>query len=603
VNVDPTRDPEKGEQGALAGDGREAGVSEFLSTFRSLRATREAERSMPAADGRDFLAFGQRIPEPKRGPLDFARYPFQVDMYKALERAREAVVMKSTQVGASALLIRWVLYWADKHGLTGLYVFPHARQLDAFYDTRIKPLFKASPYLRSRSPVGSTQNKSLRQVGSGFVHFRGSESEDELQAIDADVLALDEYDRLNPSNIPDAERRLSGSALGLIRRVGVPTEPEWGIAARYAQSDQRRWFVRCDACGTRQPIEFWKNVDQRDPLNPAIVCARCARPLDVREGEWVAAERDREVVGFQVSRLIVPGTNLRQIVAASRDPTPSAQETFFQKDLGLPYTPAEGGLDRAAIAAAISAAEAWNGGALSMVEGYRGPNLVTMGVDVASVRNLHVRISEHIDGLTVQGHRKRALWIGEIGSFGEILDLLGRYQVACCVIDHLPEGRLAYGIAERFPGLVYVCHYSDRQPEPLVLRTEDRRVSVQRGPAHDAVVHVMRALRNLLPGDVPEEYGKHMRSPRKKVERDETTGQQKVVWTRQGPDDFFQADLYDLIATEVLKIRLEIEELFRPQITRLDDHLQFERSRVDDPNNMDYHPGPGDPNDDFYYPG
>jgi Phage terminase large subunit (GpA) len=603
VSADSTPDPIRSGQGTRAIGGGEGGMSEFVSAFRALRAAREAERSTPAADGADFLVYAERIPEPKRGPLDFARYPFQVEMYRALERPREAVVQKSTQVGASALLIRWALYWAGEHGQTALYVFPHARHLDAFYDTRVKPLFKASAYLRSRSPSGSTQNKSLRQIGSGFVLFRGSESEDELQAIDADVLALDEYDDLKANNIPDAERRVSGSLHGLIRRIGVPTEPEWGIALRYAESDMRRWLVKCEHCNEHQPLDFWANVDQSDPELPRMVCRRCGKPINVANGEWVAEHPDRETVGFHVSRLMVPRTDLRQIVVASKKQQPVEREAFFRKDLGLPYTPAESGLDRDAIAAAISAAEAWNGAPLGMVQGYRGTNPVTMGVDVASVRNLHVRISEHIDGLTAEGHRKRALWIGEIGSFGEILDLLGRYQVACCVIDHLPEGRLAYGIAERFPGLVYVCHYSDRQPEPLVLRTEDRRVSVQRSPAHDAVVHVMRALRNLLPGDVPEEYGKHMRSPRKKVERDETTGQQKVVWTRQGPDDFFQADLYDLIATEVLRIRLEVRKLVRPQITRLDDHLQFERSRVADPDNMEYDPGPGDPNDDFYYPG
>ena len=47
--------------------------------------------------------------------------------------------------------------------------------------------------------------------------------------------------------------------------------------------------------------------------------------------------------------------------------------------------------------------------------GYAGENPVTMGVDVASARNLNAAgSSEHIDSLYNQGHRKRALFIGPL---------------------------------------------------------------------------------------------------------------------------------------------------------------------------------------------
>jgi hypothetical protein len=568
-----------------------ATTTTFVNEFRRCRERAEAS-SAPVARG-GFFGYAKRIPEPKRGVLDFDRYPFQLGMYEALEDAPEAVVMKATQVGISALLIRWVLYWADVHGQTALYVFPKARHLDHFYDTRIKPLFSANPYLGKRSPPGFVKNKSLRQIADGFLHLRGSESRDDLQAIDADVLALDEYDDLNPANIPSAERRISGSPLGLIRRVGVPTEPEWGIAAKYEASDQRRWMVKCESCNTFQPIDFWKNVDTRDERTPVIVCWKCRKPLDVAQGEWVAAYPDREVIGFHVNRLLVPGTNLRQIVSASKARDPLGQETFFQKDLGLPHTTEDAGLDREAIEAAKSAGKVWNDGQdLLMVQGYRGPNLVTMGVDVASVRNLHVSISEHVDGLEVERHRKVLLWAGEIGTFREIIELLGRYSVSCCVIDHLPESRLAYGIADHLPGLVYVCHYAD-MTDPFRVETENRKVAVRRDSAHEAVVDVVRARRHLLPADLPADWGAHMRSPRRRVVKDDETNQHKVGWPVQGPDDYFQASVYDLVATEVLKHRLEVNRLTEPEFTTLDKLLYFERSRLDRWDDMEYRPGPG----------
>lgn len=69
-----------------------------------------------------FLEFALRVPEPKR-PLDFELFPFQRELYTDGVEHPELVVMKSTQVGASALLVRWAIYHADQ-GRTMLYVFP-----------------------------------------------------------------------------------------------------------------------------------------------------------------------------------------------------------------------------------------------------------------------------------------------------------------------------------------------------------------------------------------------------------------------------------------------------------------------------------------------
>ena len=70
---------------------------------------------------------------------------------------------------------------------------------------------------------------------------------------------------------------------------------------------------------------------------------------------------------------------------------------------------------------------------------------ITMGVDVASVRGLHVRISEHFDS-----GEKRALFIDEIQGFEGLCELMDRYGVHMCAIDAQPERRLARAFAERF---------------------------------------------------------------------------------------------------------------------------------------------------------
>ena len=290
---------------------------------RELRAAR-AERArarVPHAAARlapDFLAWAQAIPTPRGLPLDFERFPFQPELYRAFAdpTVKDLVLMKGTQLGISELLLRLGIYFADTHAGTTFYVFAAAHQLADFTDSRVDALLEHSPYLRRRS--GRVWNKGLKQFGLGRCFFRGSQAKTDLLAIDADVLLLDEYDSLNPLNIPEAEQRIGASTLALIRRVGVPSDPESGIAKLYRESDQRQWHVDCDACGETQVLTFHEHVDWDEDehgviTNVRVLCRACREQLDVGRGRWIAAYPGRPRRGYQVHRLMVRGADLRQL--------------------------------------------------------------------------------------------------------------------------------------------------------------------------------------------------------------------------------------------------------------------------------------------------
>lgn len=570
-----------------------------LSLKASIAELAGMELDAASNRSRDFLDWCMAIPIAKGGRLDFNRFPFQPELYRSFGNPalRDVRGMKGVQLGISELLARLTIFFADTHGYTSLYTFPAKQQLYDFSDTRIKPLIEGSDYLRSRILPGFVQNKGLKRFGLGHVYYRGSESRNDLISVDADVLALDEYDDLHPPNIPEAEGRLEGSLVGLIRRVGVPTDPEYGIAKLYEQSDQRRWHVTCGACGERQPIDFFKNVNQE---TATLVCRHCAGALDVSKGEWVAEFPDRPDVGYHVHRLIVPGANIARIIAASLKRDPLSVTKFWRNMLGLPYADKAGGLDRAAIAAALSAAVSQYGDEILMVDAYTGPNIVTMGVDVASARALNYRISEHIDPLWRPGHRKRALKIGTADSFDEIADLIDRFHVNYACVDHLPEMRLTLGLAERYPGRVYAVNYASNMKDVISLNTEDRTVAVQRVPAMDATIQIMRGQRNFLPADIPTDYVEHMISERRKIKKDEY-GRTTVFYESIGPSDYFHAETYDVIAAEVAKIRMEVEQATEGEgeIVSMDEHLEYRRTGVADYEDTTYRPGPAGP----YSPG
>src|SRR5581483_8762709 len=278
-----------------------------------------------------FLEWALRIPEPKTGTLDFERFPFQRELYESAVYDARLVIQKAAQVGISAFGIRSVLYPVDVHALTGLYVFPKRSQLAHFSKTRIHELFRTSTYLQSRRASDDTFNMLLLRICSGgHLYLRGSDTPDDLEAIAADVLALEEYDRLNPDLIPDAERRLSASADGRILRFGTPSVPGFGISDQYEQSDQRRWHVRCTHCRERwQTIEFNENFDLQ---TATIVCRGCRKPLDVSAGRWVPTHPGRDVRGYHVSQLLVPKSGLLPLlVKRSESNSSSERETFFRK--------------------------------------------------------------------------------------------------------------------------------------------------------------------------------------------------------------------------------------------------------------------------------
>lgn len=535
-----------------------------------------------------FMDWASRVPEPRSGPLDFELFPFQRELYTRGAGDRETVVMKSTQIGISAWAFRWAMYNSDVLGRTGLYVFPTQDQVRDFSTARIKPVIDASEYLRGRQRKTDPSNKGLIGLGGGMVYFRGSQERRNLDSVDADYVVLDEYDMLAQENVPDAERRVSGPlSAGLIRRVGVPTVPGSGIAQLYDLSDRRQWHVRCEACNEWQTIDFFENVDQ---VRMIRVCRSCKKPLDMSKGEWVAEYPDRDTRGYHVTRLIAPSASIEGIVKASKLRASYEKQVFFNKDLGLPYAPEAGRLSKEALQAAQSA-----GGGFTLALGYSGSNVVTMGVDVASTRNLNVRISEHLP----DGERKKALWIGEAESFNELDRLLERFQVNMCAIDHLPEGRLARAFAERFPGRVYLVSY-DGTPNPkdsnvIKVDEEMRHARVRRVEAIDAMAEMIRAQKNLLPLDLPEGYVEQMQANVRVVTKDEM-GKITVAYRKiGGADDYAHAEVYDIVATELWWLRQSLEESQREAYRSLDDLIDFQRSRLSDyDGDVDYHPGPAD---------
>lgn len=559
--------------------------------------SREQGVLVPSAD--TFLDFSAAVPEPKR-PLDLDRFRFQRELYSdAGETAHLVSVMKAAQIGVSAWLIRWALRVADR-GATALYVMPRERQATEFSTLRLGTVIASSDYLRARQDLrrsASSDTKRLKSIGDGFLAVRGSKSEDELVSVDADALALDELDRLVQGNLPRVMQRVTGPlAWNVVRQVSTPTIPNYGIAAAFADSDQRRWTVRCgglkrsraasSGCGRWHTLAgaetFATLLDHEGAvLNRAgqqiggppitIRCDACRSELDVREGEWVATFPDgQRPRGYHAPKFVVPGVNLAGVVHRSSATKDKARRAFHNEDLGEPWQAVNAGLTDEQIAGAQ------RDFAMSC-DGYIGANPVTMGVDVADTRGLNVRISEHLSE-----HEKRALWIGIVddgiapwgattGSAHEILSqIMARYRVRMVVIDHAPGGRLTRGWCELHYGRAYRVQWSDNQ-RAVLSRTDPKgdptKLVARYYEGLDATLDLIRRQANLLPKYPPDGYVRDLKGRvLLEVEREEDesaaperqggarVGELVQRWIKVGPDDYLQAEAYDVIATHMMYV-------------------------------------------------
>lgn len=584
-----------------------------------LQGVEEPLRRKARASARlTFRQWAEGVPEPKTGPINFERFPYQREWYEKGAEIAEIDLMKSTQVGASAWLVRWTLYWADLDGLTMLYVFPADAQLKDFYNQRIATLFRGS-YLSSRVEHAAVLNIRQQNLGAGpkgvptggWVNLRGAQTTAGLESVDADGVAMDEYDLIPKEAIPVAERRLSGlTSRGLMRRIGWPSVEDFGIAKLYDESDRRRWFVKCPKCREQQFLRFFQRQAREhdeggdglpnatsgyvDLEDATLKCGKCHKRLTqetIAKGEWVAEFPSRDNRGYHAHRLIVPGARLEPLVKASRQTDPWQVQSFYNRDLGEPYSPKEGRLSRAAIAAAQSAGGGYEQSRWDV--GYLGAALVTMGVDSASERDLNVRISAYEGPEDTQ---KRALFIGQVADWNQLAQMMDLYNVRMACIDHLPDGRLARAFTQRFYGRAYYVHFlPSTSHERLTWDPEERKAAVKRTEAIDATLGLVRSNRNRLPADLPEGWVDQMRNVVRFHELDEM-GRRTVGYKSIGAIDYLMCEVYDFLARQLVEVEIVAEAITADSFSTLDEHIEFERSSLHDDDPMpDYFPGPPEP--------
>ncbi|NJB67227.1 hypothetical protein GGQ74_000867 [Desulfobaculum xiamenense] len=456
-----------------------------------------------------------------RGRFTFERHEYLREPYS--DAHPRQVEMKCAQMGNSVKAMLTTFYCARFMPFVGiLYLFPSKSGVGDFVRSRVNPLVEENPdeigvRMRDTDSVGLK-----RMCGTNLI-FRGTKSPEGLRSDPCDMVLYDEYD-LMPAGVEEAAKgRLGHSDFKWERYLSNPTIPDYGIDRLFQLSDQRHWLVTCPKCGGEacmedHPLEeiLWETGDGVIRLCPA--CRDAA--LDVTRGRWVAKYPSvTELRGYHYSQLFSSFVDPADILHGYR--TTKKPGDFYNYVLGQPYIEAENRLSREQILALC--------GTHGVEPSDRGP--CVMGVDQG--RTLHVVVARRFPASVV--------YLGTCGDWEELDRLMVSFNVACCVVDAQPEMRPARAFAQRHPGKVFCCFYSEQQRGGYAWNEGKQVVTVNRTESLDDSQHVLLEGTVALPRvcGVVETFAAHCNNLAKKLEERED-GSRRYVYVKLSPEDHFR---------------------------------------------------------------
>jgi len=456
---------------------------------------------------------------------DWESRPYLEDVYDDLSKA--IVIEKATQVGISTLAVAKVLHGLKfRYTLGAIYYLPTFSEMGDFEKFKVREMTRTDPELKPQDVQTEVENTRMKRIGKSFLYLRGTQNESGVRSVPVDCVVLDEMDHIEPRIRKMALDRLGSSTLKEVIELSRPTVPNFGIDARFQESDQRYWLLTCPGCSKSVCLEetFPECVSEQGWLQ----CPACHHQLDARQGEWVPKYPDRTLRGYHFSQLISPTVDLQELLRDYR--TTRYLDVFYNSRLGLPYVEVESRLDKAMVLTFCSQEPLMD----------RSETPCTMGVDQGM--DLHVVISRP------EGSRRRIVYLGILKEWRELDDLMYRFKVKKSVVDALPEQRNARDFCRRHRGKAFMSFYNEHRKGDVAWDDVEGIVQSDRTESLDEAFRRIRLGQVILPKFHPlvDRFAEHLTMTAKKLEEDDK-GNARYVYVRLGDDHFAHAWNYDCL--------------------------------------------------------
>lgn len=267
----------------------------------------------------------------------------------------EIWVEKSAQVGWTEILNNTIGYFVHMDPSPIMLVQPTKDAAEDYSRDRLAPMIRDTPVLRARfsddKSRASTNTLRHKTFPGGVLSLAISNSPSSLASKPIRIILFDEVDKYPIS------ARHAGDPIGLGKKrttgfwnrktLGGSTPTKKGtskIDAKFAESDQRYYFVPCGHCGERQRL-VWSQVrwDDGKPETARYVCEHCGvlwtdseRHEAVRRGEWRATKSFKGIAGFHLNELYSPFVAVVDMATSFLEAkkTPETLQQFVNESLG-----------------------------------------------------------------------------------------------------------------------------------------------------------------------------------------------------------------------------------------------------------------------------
>ena len=438
-----------------------------------------------------------------------------------------------------------------------MYMMPTKTAVERLSQVSFDPIFQFNPWIQNKGDTNTTMcreinGRSIVMVGAQPKKVGGTSTKDtdNLRSIPCDEIDRDELDLMDTDMVYMSKQRLKRSRFGYERNWSTPTYPMYGIDLAYDESDQSRWQIRCRSCGKHTCLgDTFPNCIIQEEGTWFRSCMHCHKEIYVRDGHWEAEFPDRREAGFWVSGLLSPLADLDEYMYQYNRIEGAKMSEFMRSTLGIATTEAENQLDDTTV---LSRCTSQENQMVSVGE-------TVMGVDIG--KKIHVVI-----GIRTGREAYDVLCVHRLNDLYELHDLALKMNVHGCVIDAGPHDFGVLDFQRTEPYTIYLCYYSEQMPGKPIYDRKVGLVKCNRNEWCDKVHSTFCGNNIRLPRVSPEinEYAREMTRTAKTTIEHPDTGVLKPRWIKLGPDHYFHATLYFLLAAS----RQTPRQRFQTQVKR-----------------------------------
>ncbi len=382
--------------------------------------------------------------------LDFYDHPFMWDIFE--DWSPQIVGKKAAQITWSTCFNIKALYAAKYFGMDIIYTLPSSSDIKDFVSGKTNRLIANNPIFGEWTK--DKDSIEQKKVGDNIMYFRGTWTERAAIAIPADLYICDEKDRSKQDVVAMYSSRLQHSKFGWEWEFSNPSAPGHGVDVKWAKSDQKHWFVKCDNCFKEQYLTMDNIIipEGKGEEDAYFGCTDCQTELNRRRGRWIAKYKGRKISGYWISLLMAPWVPASKILEMKRT---KSEEFFANFVLGDVYV----------------------GKGNVLTEAMLKQNLIN-AVNPQDARPI-IGVDTGVNINYVVGNKYGTFFYDKCEDYEPIRSLLKRWPNAIAVIDQGGDIIGPRKLREEFPNRVFLCFFKASQGNDKLVVWDDENGTVQ----------------------------------------------------------------------------------------------------------------------------